>query len=862
MIGGDDIQILKRIVAELGYKYVCHNPQAFASAILDICDVSDVKQLTNTLRSPYSAKLMAFFLDGRSESATWAQQKTFLIDESGMSTENAETVLNVLWQVMGWQRQQPSRQALIHSEEAMPKVDPKFKKEYVSMDRRDTTPGTDPPKVDAKFRKEYAGMSGSYHKAEDAPPKTNTEAQSHSCNAGGQPPHIDQPQNASLHNIDRCVFCDALLIDENTESKKVHDTGNASNYSKNHRQTVGEDLTCPWCKGKGHKNVIRNYGKGSSKKYWVSNETCGFCNGTGLLLEEEAPSLLNEFNDIKNTREYKNANPKCSCCGGTGFVNFEESNYEPQPCPFCAGNKVPVYSEQQIQREHNKQLKRKIHLRSLSLFFGLFGCLAFPLFTAGFDIPVPAYVFVEFFYFALAVVPLFLAIRSARRNRFTNRKALIRTIIISAIVSVVCAVLFTYASLKNYRDAETTKENSMDPNVLYIQEMLCEIGILDSEYVTGVYDDMTTEAVRRFQQWANDDRGDDLFSVTGEVDSLTMDAIEYVYDHLKKTQTHINSNASQESTSDLTPYELLPIAMPMFPLSSPSGFPREVDWSFGNGPGDASEDFDGIIPIQSVIDNGDGTITVRFQSASTQGDLLGVKSIALVKNGSMLSLSYAQNDSHLVEYGFIDRGEREVTLNAIPGFYSRIEIERQSIIDNEGQHSRWWWTNPFYVYEIEKEQPFSIVSAKLVEWSSYDDFWDNTFTYKDFSYSRLEVARIVRSRKEDEEQAKDDDGRIVVDGLVFDYPVIGFDIEITGYTPTGERDELRNHWSAVLTAPDGEYACVFMQMTKEENHLFDIAGLWEQLALEYDDYILPIGTYTIDMFYMGSKVYTLSCQIE
>ena len=53
-----------------------------------------------------------------------------------------------------------------------------------------------------------------------------------------------------------------------------------------------------------------------------------------------------------------------------------------------------------------------------------------------------------------------------------------------------------------------------------------------------------------------------------------------------------------------------------------------------------------------------------------------------------------------------------------------------------------------------------------------------------------------------------------------------------------------------------------MQMTKEENHLFDIAGLWEQLALEYDDYILPIGTYTIDMFYMGSKVYTLSCQIE
>ena len=111
MTNRDTIQILREIIAEMGLDNVCQNPHAFAGAILDMCDVDDVKLLTTVLRSHYSTKLMDWFRNGGNDAATWMQQKTFLINESGMSVENAESVLGMLWQAMDWQQLQPLESA-------------------------------------------------------------------------------------------------------------------------------------------------------------------------------------------------------------------------------------------------------------------------------------------------------------------------------------------------------------------------------------------------------------------------------------------------------------------------------------------------------------------------------------------------------------------------------------------------------------------------------------------------------------------------------------------------------------------------------------------------------------------------------
>ena len=161
MIDSGTIQILQKIVTEMGFDFVCQDPQAFAGAILDMCNADDVKLLTNVLRSNYRVQLMAFFRDGDASAATWAQQKTFLIDESGMSAENANGVLDTLWQAMGWQRPKPSQPEPEPAKAAAPKVDPKYKKEYIDTSKLSAHTEAVPPKVAPKYKKEYAGSGQS-----------------------------------------------------------------------------------------------------------------------------------------------------------------------------------------------------------------------------------------------------------------------------------------------------------------------------------------------------------------------------------------------------------------------------------------------------------------------------------------------------------------------------------------------------------------------------------------------------------------------------------------------------------------------------------------------------------------------------
>ena len=155
MIDGNIIQKLRAIVSQMGRDNVCRNPAAFAGAILDLCDANDVKLLITALRSHYSARLMALFLDGNDDPATWAQQKAFLTEESGMSEENVETVLDAFWQAMDWHRPKPTQTKPEQGRQTEVKVDPKYKKEYVNVNRTGASGETVSRKVDPKYQKEY-----------------------------------------------------------------------------------------------------------------------------------------------------------------------------------------------------------------------------------------------------------------------------------------------------------------------------------------------------------------------------------------------------------------------------------------------------------------------------------------------------------------------------------------------------------------------------------------------------------------------------------------------------------------------------------------------------------------------------------
>lgn len=72
--------------------------------------------------------------------------------------------------------------------------------------------------------------------------------------------------------------------------------------------------------------------------------------------------------------------------------------------------------------------------------------------------------------------------------------------------------------------------NSDPESIRYVQQMLGAVGAM-SGGETGVYDDATVEAVKRFQAWVNSVQGSNTLPVTGQVDDRTRQALEYAYDH-------------------------------------------------------------------------------------------------------------------------------------------------------------------------------------------------------------------------------------------------------------------------------------------------------------------------------------------
>jgi len=73
--------------------------------------------------------------------------------------------------------------------------------------------------------------------------------------------------------------------------------------------------------------------------------------------------------------------------------------------------------------------------------------------------------------------------------------------------------------------------DSPKESIQFVQSMLHKIGFLDADDVDGVYGKGTKNAVSRFQQWVNEQRGKDDLEVTGLCDELTLNWMEYCVDN-------------------------------------------------------------------------------------------------------------------------------------------------------------------------------------------------------------------------------------------------------------------------------------------------------------------------------------------
>ena len=86
-----------------------------------------------------------------------------------------------------------------------------------------------------------------------------------------------------------------------------------------------------------------------------------------------------------------------------------------------------------------------------------------------------------------------------------------------------------------------------DPeSIRFVQEMLSAVGVMDASDVDGVYGNATTQAVRRFQEWVNSVQGSEVLAVTGQVDDLTRQALEYAYDHELRIEQQVQEDPTPE----------------------------------------------------------------------------------------------------------------------------------------------------------------------------------------------------------------------------------------------------------------------------------------------------------------------------
>lgn len=81
------------------------------------------------------------------------------------------------------------------------------------------------------------------------------------------------------------------------------------------------------------------------------------------------------------------------------------------------------------------------------------------------------------------------------------------------------------------------KPSSGKQEITAVQELLEKVGLLSADDVDGVYGGGTIAAVKHFQNWVNQQRGDNTLNVTGYVDALTLSYLQYCVDNNRPVVT-------------------------------------------------------------------------------------------------------------------------------------------------------------------------------------------------------------------------------------------------------------------------------------------------------------------------------------
>ena len=141
-------------------------------------------------------------------------------------------------------------------------------------------------------------------------------------------------------------------------------------------------------------------------------------------------------------------------------------------------------------------------------------------------------------------------------------------------------------------DASSSREQ-----VTYVQEMLEIVGLLKNSDVDGVYGSGTAAAVKTFQNWVNEVRGEQTLELSGVCDQLTRSYLEYcVQNGLTVTQP-----TQQPTEAPATP---VPTEAPVIPTEEPPIYdPGEGEGEVGGGDTtiDSSSPTESISFVQEML---------------------------------------------------------------------------------------------------------------------------------------------------------------------------------------------------------------------------------------------------------------------
>ena len=116
-------------------------------------------------------------------------------------------------------------------------------------------------------------------------------------------------------------------------------------------------------------------------------------------------------------------------------------------------------------------------------------------------------------------------------------------------------------------------KNSPTESIVYVQEMLATLGLLEHEDVDGVFGSGTASAISAFQAKVNDLQGSEVLAVTGQCDALTIQYLEYYYEQVLSQMTPVPEVT--EKPADPTEKPADPTEKPADPTEEPTEDPTE-----------------------------------------------------------------------------------------------------------------------------------------------------------------------------------------------------------------------------------------------------------------------------------------------